>query len=824
MTPDRWQQIEQLYHSALEREEGQRAAYLTEACAGDDALRREVESLLAQEKRAAGFLEAPTLEVAVKMLAEEGGQSLLGRQLGSYQVLSLVGAGGMGEVYKARDAKLGRDVALKVLPSAFTHDAERLARFEREAKMLASLNHPNIATIHGLEQSDGVHYLVLELVAGQTLAERLTVGALPTKQALEIAVQVAQALEAAHEKGIIHRDLKPANVKMTREGRVKVLDFGLAKAFAVGGDANLSQTLTLSQEGRILGTPAYMSPEQARGKPVDQRTDIWALGCLLFELLAGESAFKGETLGDIFAGVLEREPDWKTLPLGTPARVRDLLRRCLQKDANRRFQNMTDARIEAAEAFRVPATKASSQSDSPIGSLAILPFANASSDPQMEYLSDGITEGIILNLTQLPQLRVMSRSAVFRYKGRSSEAQEAGLALGVGAVLVGKVLQRGNTLLISAEMVDVENGWQLWAAQYRRSVDDIFAIEEDIAREISEKLRLKLTLEKQNLLSRRYTDNVQAYHLYLKGKFYWGKRTEEGLNKAIQYFRQAIELDPTYALAYAGLAEGYIPMGYYGHASPRGIWLKARAAAQKALEIDPSLSEARTVLAGSKWWHEFDFSGAEKELRAVIEQDPNYPRARQSLAEIFTVRGRFAEAVAEAIRALELDPLSLAMNAHLALTYYYARQYDDAIEQCRRTIEMDSNFYPAHWVLGMAYEQKGQFSDAAVELQQARTLSNNSTFMVAILAGIYAGWGQVEEARQLLRELQELASRKYVLPTLLAVTLAGLGEKDRALTCLEQAYEERDTKLSYLKVDPRFDSLRAEPRFQKLMGRMGLEQ
>src|SRR5216683_2369798 len=346
---DRWQQIERMYHAALEREESQRAAYLHEVCAGDDDLRREVESLLAQEKRGDGFLESPAIEVAARAMAKDSGQLLKGRQLGSYKIVSLLGVGGMGEVYQAHDTKLNRDVAIKVLPAAFVHDSERLARFQREARMLAALNHPNIATINGLEQSEGVHYLVMELVPGQTLAERVSAGSLKIEEALKVAAQIAEALEAAHEKGVIHRDLKPANVKVTPEGRVKVLDFGLAKAFAGDGELDLSNAPTLTamgtEEGRILGTPAYMSPDQARGKPVDKRTDIWAFGCVLYELLTGKEAFRGETVSDTIAAVLGREPDWRALPSATPAKIRNLLQRCLQKDSQRRQRDIGDARI-----------------------------------------------------------------------------------------------------------------------------------------------------------------------------------------------------------------------------------------------------------------------------------------------------------------------------------------------------------------------------------------------------------------------------------------------------------------------------------------------
>src|SRR5882762_2412847 len=370
MTPERWQQIEQLYHAALEHEESQRAAYLQEVCAGDDALRREVDSLLAQEIRGDALLESPAVEAAASAMARDSRRSLIGQQLGCYKIVFLVGAGGMGDVYQAHDTKLNRDVAIKVLPEAFINDPERLSRFQREARTLAALNHPNIATIHGLERADGVNYLVMELVPGHTLAERVSSGALQIAEALKVAAQIAEALEAAHEKGVIHRDLKPANVKVTPEGRVKVLDFGLAKAFAGDGGLDLSHAPTLTamgtEEGRILGTPAYMSPEQARGKPVNKRTDIWAFGCVLYELLTGKEAFRGETLSDTIAAVLEREPDLQLLPPATPAKMRDLLRRCLQKDSQRRLRDIGDARIEIEEALAAPKDAAPTQAGVPV--------------------------------------------------------------------------------------------------------------------------------------------------------------------------------------------------------------------------------------------------------------------------------------------------------------------------------------------------------------------------------------------------------------------------------------------------------------------------
>jgi eukaryotic-like serine/threonine-protein kinase len=740
-----------------------------------------------------------------------------------YRITGKLGEGGMGQVYRAVDTKLNREVAIKVIPEKFLEDADRMARFAREAQVLASLNHPNIAAIYGLED----RALVMELVPGQTLAQRLAGGALPVEEALRICSQIAEALGAAHQKGITHRDIKSENIKVTPEGRVKVLDFGLAKiAPESQTEARAAGTGTLTaltQAGVILGTPAYMSPEQVRGERVDQRTDIWAFGCVLYELLQGRPPFRGATVADMIASVLKAEPDWQALPARTPTKVRDLLRRCLQKDAGCRLQGIDEARIEIADTLRVPIVALPPKPDRAVDSLAVLPFANASGDPQMEYLSDGLTESIIFSLSQLPQLQVKSRSAVFRYKGRSQEAQEIGQELGVGAVLTGKVLQRRGTLLISAELVDVQNGWQRWGAQYKRKVEDIFAMEEEIAKEISENLRLKLTPEKENLLAKRYTDNVEAYHLYLKGRFYWAKRTEEGLFKGIQFFRQAIELDPTYALAYAGVAEGYVPLAVYCHLAPKDAGPKARAAAQAALEIDPQLSEARTVLGAVISYYDWDVDNAEKELRQAVALDPKYARARQALAENLTISGRFAEAVIEAKRALELDPLALSLNAFMAMTYYFGREYDKAIEHGLRTVEMDPNFFPGYFYLGMAYQMNGQFAEAAAALQQARVLSNNSTLMVASLGGTFAAWGKQEEARNVLQELKQMGRRKYVSQVFVAAIQTGLGEIDQALTCLETAYEDRCTWLPRcLAADARLDRLHGESRLHRLNQRVGI--
>jgi serine/threonine-protein kinase len=559
-----------------------------------------------------------------------------------------------------------------------------------------------------------------------------------------------------------------------------------------------------------------------RGLPVDRQTDIWAFGCVLYELLGGRPAFRGDTLSDTIVAILDREPDWQEVPDTTPPGIRRLLRRCLEKDVQRRLRDIGDARLELQEALQAERRESPPPvSTSPVQSIAVLPFVNASGDPEMEYLSDGLTESVILALSSVPRLRVMSRSAVFRYKGQSQEPLTAGRALGVETVLTGKVLLRGERLAIAAELVDVAHGWQLWGSQYRRQGADLLAVEEEIAREIYGALRSRLTPEQPAVLVRQYTENVAAYHLFLKGRFYAGKRTEDGLRKALQHFRQAIDLDPTYALAYMGLAQSYAPLLVYCHLAPRDAVPKMRAAAQHALDIDPGLTEARTALAGSRCFHDGDLERADRELREVVALNPTSRWAFQTLAEVLTVERRFAEAAIAAGRALEIDPLALNTNAFMAMAAYYSRRPDLAIDHGRKTVEMDETFFPGHFWLGMGHQLNGEFAEAAAALTTAAALSERSALMLASLGGVYAAWGKEEEARDILRQLDDLRRRRYVSQVFVAAILVGLREVERALDCLEQADEDRCYwRLYALTVDARFDSVRQEPRFVQLVQRV----
>ncbi len=777
-----------------------------------------------------------------------------GARLGPYEILSPLGAGGMGEVYRAKDPRLGREVAIKVLPASFSQDPDRLRRFEQEARAASALNHPNILTIHDIGTHDGSPYVVSELLEGETLRGRL-VGALSPRKAIEYALPIAHGLAAAHEKGIVHRDLKPENIFVTKDGRVKILDFGLAKLTrpeTAGSPLTQAPTATAGTEpGVLLGTLGYMSPEQVRGKPADARSDIFSFGAILYEMLSGKRAFHGDSTADTISAILTKEPpDLSITNRNISPGLERVVRHCLEKGPEQRFQSARDLAfdLEALSDVSAPALAPRARPRArtlrlgavlvavllglvaaalllwprakAIESLAVLPFSNAGADPNAEYLSDGITDALINSLSQLPNVTVMSRDSVSGYKKRDIGAQAAGRELSVQAVLKGKLLQRADDLLITAELVDVRRNSHLWGGQFHRKLSEIQTVQEEMAGQISAKLRGRLSGEEKKRLTKRYTENAEAYQLYLKGRYFWEKRTEDSLKKSIDYFNQAIEKDPAYGRAYAGLAEAYSVLSSWGVMPPKESYPKARAAAAKALEIDDSLVEAHACL-GLLTSYDWAWSAAEREFKRAIELNPNYATAHHWYGMLLASLGRSDEAIAELHRAKELDPLSRIIQANNARISLYARQYDRALEEARKTIEQFPDYFNGPLMLGRAHEAKGMLEQAIREYREAVNLGGGPLALSA-LGGAYALSGRRVEAQTTLEELKSLATRRYVPPYYIATIYQDLGEKDRAFEWLEKAYADGSWDLVFLKVNPVWDPVRSDPRLADLLRRLKL--
>jgi serine/threonine protein kinase/tetratricopeptide (TPR) repeat protein len=836
--------------------------------------------------------------------------------LSHYRIVSKIGAGGMGEVYLAQDTKLDRKVAIKFLHEEFSKDADKLNRFIQEAKAASALNHPNILTVYEIGEVDGKNYIATELIDGQTLREHLShKESLQLNQILKIGVQVSEALAAAHQAGIIHRDIKPENIMLRKDGYAKVLDFGLAKlsepgAVATGstGSEDATRVQVNTTPGMVMGTVSYMSPEQARGKETDARTDIWSLGVVLYEMLSGKVPFAGETINHTIVSILEKEP---LLLENVPAELQRIVRKSLTKDVEMRYQSAHDLLIDlknlrreldlqgelersiipnrdattgssmesetqvhaagsaaATRSGQAAATQHITTSSSSleyavtqaknhklaativvlvlvgvisavgyfafvsrggsakqISSIAVLPFENKSGNADSDYLSDGVAESLIYKLSQLPNLKVSPRSSVFRYKGKEIDVEKIGAELGVDAVMSGRIVQRSDNLTISVDLVDVRNKKTLWGEQYERKMSDLLATQKEIATTITEKLQLKLSGDGEQKLAKKYTDNNEAYQLYLRGQFHYAKRTKDELLQSIEFYRQAIKLDPNFALAYVGVARSFNVMPSFAFMSPKEAMPQAKAAAERAVQIDPNLAEAHGALANVLALFDRNWPEAEREFKRAIELDPNVAEIHNRYGRSYLLPlGRFDEAASELKRALELEPLTMTMGGNLTAVYLRAGKNDLALEQAKKTSALEPNHPIARVWLGWAYIANGMYKEA-ISLGE-NILQTNPTDQDALVTvgSAYAKLGRRGDAENVINKLNDLAKSEYVSHYYLAIIYASLGDKDRTFAELEKAFDDPDRFCVEMKFDFFMDSVRDDPRFKEMLKRLNLPE
>jgi eukaryotic-like serine/threonine-protein kinase len=758
-----------------------------------------------------------------------------GKGVAQYRILSRIGGGGMGEVFLAQDTRLGRTVALKTMTAGAEASegsgGTAADRFVQEARAASALSHPNIAHIYEIGDEEGIRFIAMEYVEGEPLARRISQVPLPNDEIIEYAAQIADALDEAHSKGIVHRDIKPANIMITPRGQVKLLDFGLAKVGASSA-VSLSQatdTGVLTSPGVVLGTVQYMSPEQAMGREVDLRADLFSLGVVMYEMATGRLPFAATTPSEGLIRIVQDTPE----PLarynyGAPPELDRIVRKCLEKDRDRRYQSARELLVDLRNLQRDSDSSSVRLEILPqknkrvsrrIDSIAVLPFTSPAGDADTAYLCEGLAEILINTLSQMPKLRVVPRTTVFRYKA-PTDPQAIGKELNVRAVLAGTIVQRGEALRIQADLIDVAKETQIWGEQYNRKVVDLVAIQNEIAMEIFEKLRPRLSVEQRRKLACKSETTPQAYQAYLKGIFHRNRWMEDGFQKAIQYFEEAIRLDPCYALAYAGLGSCYGPLGFYGLMHPSEAFPKAVAAASRAVELDPGVAEAHACLALARWSMHWDREGAIAGLRHAIALNPNAADPHYSLTLCLASNGQLEEAFAAAQRAQELDPLSLLMNTVVGWALYFMRRFDQALRQFQKTLELQPDSGNVLLWIGESYRQIGQTRQALETLKRSKDLMPGDP---NTLASFVLGCGSAadpEMARTAFDELEELSRRRYVSPYYFAVASLGTGDIERSLDYLEQAYLERSSWLVLIDVDARLDAMRSQPRFEQVRARM----
>ncbi len=823
MSHERWHRIEEVYHSALERTPDQRPAFLTEICGSDDELRREVESLLRHGDSQEALVDRPAWEAAGELLGTSA-KDWSGQTVSHYQILEKLGEGGMGVVYKARDSRLGRTVALKFLAADRVAEPSLRQRFHHEAQAAAALDHPNICTVYEIDERDGETFLAMAFVDGPTLREKIEQRPLGLEEAIGIAIQIGEGLEAAHERGIVHRDVKSANILLTPSGQARITDFGLA---------TLADRTRLTQEGAIVGTPQYMSPEQARGEVVDRRSDLWSLGVVLYEMVCGQLPFGGETAPAAVFAVLHKEPEPLTaLRSRVPMELDRIVAKALAKNPAERYQHAADILVDLRSVRRLLESRSGTSAadraaaDTSAGrkaglpAIAVLAFNDMSPERDQEYFCDGIAEEILNGLARIEGLHVASRTSAFRYKGQAIDIGEIGRQLKVDTLLEGSVRKSGDRLRITAQLINVADGFHLWSERYDRTVEDVFAIQDEISQAVVAKLRVQLVGE-QPLIQRRAA-NVEAYNLNLKGRHWGNKFTGQGWRKAIECFERAIIEDPNYASPHAGLAVAYTYLAIHGWARPREVMPSAKTFALKALELDQTLAEAHFALAYVREFYEWDWQGAESEYQRAIELSPKDALSRIWHADLLVYTGRADAAFAEAHRAWELEPVSEEVNRMMVYISFVTGRYDEAVAHGQKAVELYPHGAGAHNLLGFAYAHKGQYQEAIRSLQEASTLAGGDPLFTWGLGYVYALQGRRSEAVAIVERLEPPRSKSYFSPTLIAGLYGALGELDRAFQFLETAYEERDGFLVTIGADPTYGSLRADPRCQAMLKKINL--
>jgi len=751
---------------------------------------------------------------------------MIGKTVSHYKILKKLGEGGMGVVYKAEDTKLKRTVALKFLPLELTRDPGAKQRFIQEAQAASALQHNNVATIHEInetkpapgEPGDGQMFICMDCYEGEILKDKIQKGPLKIEEAIEITIQIAEGLKKAHKKDIVHRDIKPANIFITEDGVVKILDFGLAK---LAGPAQLTKT------GTTLGTVSYMSPEQAKGEKVDHRSDIWSLGVVLYEMVTGQLPFKGEYEQAVVYSILNEEPELvMAVRTGVPRELEWIVNRALAKSPDSRYHNAGDILADLRKLKKERESISSKEQPptaKPQPSIAVLPFTNMSADPEQEYFCDGISEELINSLTQISDLRVVARTSAFSFKGKDADIEEIGRKLKVDKVLEGSVRKAGNRLRITAQLINVSDGFHLWSERFDREMEDVFVIQDEIALAIVDKLKIKLLGKEKQGLVKRHTDNQEAYSYYLKGRYFFNKMNPGGYEKAIENFEQAIEKDPNNAVAFAGLADSYWWSSIWGNLPPHQTFPKAREAAKRAIEIDDSLGEAHASLASIHTFYDWDWEAAEREFKRALELAPGSAYIYVYYSIFLNNRRRHDEAVIQVKKAQELDPVSGFCNTNLGHRLWQARRYDEAIEEFQKWLVIEPNDWFAHHHLCHLYLEKSMIKEAIVEIDKSLELSGGVPMNVANAAMTHYRFGDREVAERLFDSLKKRASHEYIQPNCFILIYLARGEADQAFEWVKKAYEERDSFLPWLRVTP-LDCMHfpSDPRINELLDRLGL--